>query len=575
MLRCFSVHKALGVIAVTAVALAVVAGSGAAVERKPLLPAQPQAMRGIPPANVALQRALAIFRPRLAEPAFRGLSEDPRGATMALRDLAATKQFLQGRDRRLANAILSRPTDGRQGDYTAPKGDFRRTCPPNVCIHWVTSSRDAPSLTDRNPRNHIPDWIDRTKGVMKTVWSKEISTFGYRKPKPDKPYGGHRGGNPNSKLDIFIQDIGRFGLYGYCTTDDPRRGKRRDVSAYCVFDDDYKRKQFPGIHGVSALKVTAAHEFHHASQFAYDWKEDRALMEGTATNMEADVYGSIHDNYQYFVSSPLRPKNNANNGPWWPVDLFDAQPTDAPYFFHYGSWIFYRFLEEYFGDSNHPSNHRDIAINRQIWTQAKAVTGTNKGGKYSTQAIAAAIAARTDPNTTLPATFRDVFATFGYANARPDLWYRDGALYPRAGSVNRGSFGPGDTNSGTWGMYHFSNDYLLFKTAADALTGTTIDFTLNFPDTSRGSNATIVVLNANGTITVQSAELDSAGDAIVTGVPFDDANVNGVLLVITNDSLRMKQCGSYPLGSPVQFACRGVGRDDLNGYNFSVAVNGP
>ena len=37
-----------------------------------------------------------------------------------------------------------------------------------------------------------------------------------------------------------------------------------------MFDDDFSKKQFPGRHGVAALKVTAAHEFNHAIQFAYD-----------------------------------------------------------------------------------------------------------------------------------------------------------------------------------------------------------------------------------------------------------------------------------------------------------------
>ena len=137
-----------------------------------------------------MQRALAIFRPQLAEPRFRKSARDPRGATIVLRDLAATMSGLTGAERRLAESILARPTDGKGGDYTAPKGDFKRTCPANFCIHWVTSTRDAPSLTDKKPKNGVPDWIDKTKAVMKTVWSKEISNLGYKKPKPDPPFGG-------------------------------------------------------------------------------------------------------------------------------------------------------------------------------------------------------------------------------------------------------------------------------------------------------------------------------------------------------------------------------------------------
>jgi hypothetical protein len=293
---------------------------------------------------------------------------------------------------------------------------------------------------------------------MSEVWTTEIATLGYRKPKADKPTGGHRGGNPNTKLDIFIQDVGNIGVYGYCTTDDPRRSKRRDVSAYCVLDDDYASNQFPApsANGIDALKVTAAHEFHHASQFAYDWKEDRALMEGSATNMEADVYESIHDNYQYLLgASPLHPVNNNNEGPWLPIDLFHASLGSQ-----YGSWIFYRFLEEYFGSPTHPDSDRDPTINRAIWGQAAAVAGTNNGGKYSTQAIRAAIAARGE-------TFDDLFAEFGWANASPENWYTDGALYPTAGFVDRGTVGLTQADNQAWaGMCHFSNDYALRRPAS-------------------------------------------------------------------------------------------------------------
>src|SRR5688572_10211712 len=198
---------------------------------------------------------------------------------MALRDLAAVFDRLSGRDRRLAADILARPTDTGQGNYTAPRADFERRCSTNFCVDWVTSTQDRPNLMDDSPANGIPDWIDNVRLVMAEVWNQEITSLGYRKPKADNPTGGHRGGNPNTKLDVFIPDVGRpsIDIDGYCTTADPRRSKRRDVSGYCVLDDDYSSAQFPApsVNGVEALKVTAGHEFHHASQFAYDWKEDR------------------------------------------------------------------------------------------------------------------------------------------------------------------------------------------------------------------------------------------------------------------------------------------------------------
>ena len=176
----------------------------------------------LPRPEVALERALAIFRPHLADPSYRSQGKvDPRGATVVLRDLAATLRALSPANRRLAESILARPTDGFAGDYTAPKSDFRHKCFANFCVHWVRTTRDAPSLADRNPKNHIPDWIDKVRSVMNFVWQKEVVDYGYGAPKGDGNSGSHRGGNPNSNIDIFIQDVGSQGLYGYCSSDDP------------------------------------------------------------------------------------------------------------------------------------------------------------------------------------------------------------------------------------------------------------------------------------------------------------------------------------------------------------------
>jgi hypothetical protein len=558
------VRRATGVFIVFAAALVLVVGVQAAPKQSRALAGE----RALPAAEVAFERALGYFAPARAERRFvRAAKSDPRGATMALRDLAATFRQLSRADRRLASQILARPTDLGSGNYTAPKANFRKTCTGTpFCVHWVTSTIDAPSPTDDDADGQ-PNWIEDVVGVMTNVWNQEITTLGYKKPKSDSPFGTHRGGNPNSKLDIFIQDVGRpsIGVYGYCTTDDPRRSKRRDVSAYCVLDDDYSASQFPGVTGVDALKVTAAHEFHHASQFAYDWKEDRALMEGTAVNMEADVYPTIHDNFQYFEFSPLRPDNDSSrtstsDGPWWPIDMFDANFGNQ-----YGDWIFYRFLSEYFGSPTHPNLARDPSINRQIWEKAAAVPATNRGGKYSTQAIRSAIAAR-------GASFDDAFAEFGWANASPVNWYSDGALYPTAGYVDRGLFGSTGSDNANRPMFHFSNDYFLFRPGP---TASTIDFDFDFPTTSRGPAATVLTLNLDGSVSHTAVTLATDGTGNVTGVVFDDALVEGVVLVLTNHSTRMEKCGSHSFSESVTFACRGNALDDFfpNGFSWSMEAN--
>ncbi|MEO8290520.1 MAG: MXAN_6640 family putative metalloprotease [Gaiellaceae bacterium] len=544
-------RRAFGVTFVIALTLTAVAGAQTAATAK-TAPRHERA--ALPAAEVALQRALAIFRPALAQPRFRGVARtDPRSATMVLRDLVGRLNELSPADRKVARSILARPTDTGSGNYSVARTYFRHTCPANFCVHWVVSGRDAPSLVDRAPKNRIPDWIDKVKSVMATVWSKEVTTYGYKKPRADGPYGGHRGGNPNSKLDVFIADVGRRGLYGYCTTDDPHFNTQNRLSAYCVLDDDFVRTQFPtGAYGVNALKVTAAHEFNHAIQFAYDYFEDRALMEGTATNMEATVYPTIHDNYQYFQSSPLSRSN-----PWYPIDIFRGSAGSQ----QYGSWIFYRFLAEYFtGVTTTGTFPITTAPNtlfaRQIWENAASPGGTN-GGAYSTEAIEQMIADQGSGD-----TFPDLLRQFGVANAAPTTFYKDGAAFGTAAAQNYSVTTLTAGLAGTvwtyqFEMFHMSTDYAAGSPGVDA---NTVQVAADFPPGIPGLGATVLVFNPGGTLTSQTAITLVNGDGTTAPMTFTEATVGKIVVVVTNGSTSFSNC--YTDSTLPTFSCSGVADDD-------------
>ena len=118
--------------------------------------------------------------------------------------------------------------------------------------------------------------------------------------------------------------------------------------------------------------MTSAHEFHHASQFAYDWAEDAWLMEGTAANIEETVYPAIDDNVFFLhLWSPLtRPSSPLDRG-----GFGDSE---------YGSWIFWRYLQEKIGG--------DPSIVREIWERAdafdpSAAPGDDPPDDYSLEAV--------------------------------------------------------------------------------------------------------------------------------------------------------------------------------------------
>jgi hypothetical protein len=121
-------------------------------------------------------------------------------------------------------------------------------------------------------------------------------------------------------------------------------------------------------------------------------------------------------------------------------------------------------------------------------------------------------------------------------------------------------------------MLHFFNDYFLFTPKPSA---SSINFQLRFPDFDRGSNATVLTLNENGSVSDTAVPLNARGNGSLTGVTFDDALIDGVVLVITNSSLRMTDCGSHAFSEDFTFACRGDARDDFakGGFNYTVTVN--
>ncbi len=77
-----------------------------------------------------------------------------RELTPALAELSARYEALDPAERREADRLLARPTDGAgdpQGDgYTVP--EHAPFCTANFCLHWVTSTADAPDLTDTRRR---------------------------------------------------------------------------------------------------------------------------------------------------------------------------------------------------------------------------------------------------------------------------------------------------------------------------------------------------------------------------------------------------------------------------------------
>jgi hypothetical protein len=496
-------------------------------------------------AEYALQRARSLFQLAAVRARFGDVARaGPHDATLILRDLALRLNELSGRERSLARGLLARPDGGGVPigiGWTVPKAPASPDCNADMCLHWVATSGDAPQPADGDS-DGIPDWVELTRSTLENVWSQEIDAYGYREPLPD---GTSTNDGGDDRLDIYLDDLGSDGVFGYCTSDDPNTQDPQvfAVSAYCVLDNDYAAVQY----GTSQtpeefLQVTSAHEFNHASQFAYDWLDDFWLLEGGATNTERSVYPAVKDNINFLRDfSPL-------SRPALPLDRGGTGDSE------YGSWIFWRFLEEklYGGDPT---------VVRRVWERADASTPFAPDD-YSLLAVRNVLAADGE-------SFPEAFARFGVANRLRD--YEDGSLYPPTPTHGVFGLGPSSTSTGwrTTQLNHLTTRFFAF-TLGTNLRSPTAKLRLRLDLTQYGSAATAIVFYKSGLVEVRRLALDAQKNGSFL-LPFGRGQVGRVELVLSNGSSRTS---CWADDEAPFYSCFGTPRDDGRRYLFNATLAG-
>jgi hypothetical protein len=524
----------------------------------------------------ALERVRSLFRPRSVQARYGRVAPAPtHDVTLLMRDLAIRVSMLSGRERRSAERVLARPTDGsnpfRSAAYGSAKAKHKCSGRTPLCFFWAANGRHAPSSKDGNG-NGTPDWVETTIDEFENVWDGEVTTLGFRAPKSDSRSQNH---GPNGKTDIYLADVGGEQVYGYCTTDDPHsaylhsyRYPYADVSAYCVVDEDFARSQFPAKDPRTNLQVTAAHEFFHAIQFAYDFYEDAWLMEGTAASMEDEIYDDADDNYQYLAASPLAQPNV-------PVDRSSNNFFKPSFLNRYGAWIFWRFMTEYL----ERSGARDPSVIREVWKHADSSRRKKFGDQYSLQAAVAVTKAHGE-------NFRQLFGDFGVLNYVSDSFYEEGAAYlqsldaqcaspdapcsvseeGRPPFTARFALGPNQTTGKQIDeIDHLATSYVRFAPNG-ASTTAVLDVKLNAPPPSQGASSTLIVFDSSDVPTFYPFDLDDNGNATLT-VPFGGASK--AVLVMSNGSTKMR-CGQQK--PRVTTSCQGVPRHDNADYAYTATL---
>ncbi|KQW49030.1 hypothetical protein ASC77_10005 [Nocardioides sp. Root1257] len=450
-------------------------------------------------------------------------TDDGRDLTLALRDLRLRQADLPSGERARAAALLSRPptSEGWADEVWSDFGSVR--------VHWDNGTVS-------------PDYINQV-GAIATHVLDTYQTAGYRAPKSDGTVGG------DAKLDVYITDLG-VGLYGYCNTDHapPSKGPY-DTPAYCTFSSDYSWAG--GQTALDNLRVTAAHELFHATQFAYDYEEDAWFMEATATWAEDEVYDDIDDNRQYLSQSPMRQ-------PRKPLDQFLSCYSCAPR--QYGEWIFFRYLTERF-----PQAQGGLpVIMRRLWQRVDASSGGPDN--YSIQAVARELASRkTD--------LRHVYAQFGDANRRPSRTYEEGRFYRAAGAAKSWTFTP-RKHSTPWQRLlidHLSTGTVQVKPSA-ALRGKRLRIDLALPRPKTGAAAVVTRYDKSGRSKATFVRLSKAGNARVV-VPFSGRTTTRVDVTLSNAGIRYR-CWTAQADDPVHYSCSGRPKDNNAPMRYRLSTIG-
>jgi hypothetical protein len=215
-------------------------------------------------------------------------------------------------------------------------------------IHFDTTGHNAVPMND-DDKNGNSDFVDSALIFIDYVYDVEVNQMHYLKPKTDNGVGS------SDAYDIYLVNIGDGGdqgegLYGYTDAEDEYSStfNRPKFTSYIVIDNDFSQRDSTNQNGkkyrtfndtgYTALKITLAHEYHHAVQFAYgqDYTSP-SLNEMTSTWMEIRLVPYTKDYLQYVRSLFREPRS-------WPFGNGIAETG-------YRYSIFGEYLHTNFGDS--------------------------------------------------------------------------------------------------------------------------------------------------------------------------------------------------------------------------------
>ncbi len=338
------------------------------------------------------------------------------------------------------SGLLVRPE--RQTSRLSPSKRFR--------VHYDTSGVHTPAMITstgipmQKPGTH-EQYVDSVAAIFDQVWRLQVEQLGYAPPPSDNGQGG------GNEYDIYIGDLGTgtFGQTSWTLNDAIPGGPTQRYSTFIEVDNDYLGYRTPGLNG---LRVTAAHEFHHAVQIGTTgiWstvpRYDFYFYELSAVWMEDVVFDDVND-YLFDLPSFFHGFRELQTQRSYPFTSYGLAT-----YFGYERSVFAHFLARRFGTD----------VMREIWEGMRSVP---------------VLATLERVLKTKGADLATEFALFGvwnfYTADRADTlrYYPEGHLYPRL-LPNITSSYTGTTTMVASSAYPLSLQSVQFHLSSDTITAT-------------------------------------------------------------------------------------------------------
>ncbi|MBN1398080.1 MAG: hypothetical protein JXA06_08640 [Bacteroidetes bacterium] len=341
---------------------------------------------------------------------------------------------------------------------------------------YDTTGLNEPALLDGN-YNRIPgtyeEYIDSLGRIFNEVYHVEVELLNYEAPPFEQGESHYR---------VFVTDMSSYpGAYG-CTDWDynlPPLNSDGAAPRYPCFIELHKDFSEYQTKGMDAVRVTAAHEFHHVVQIgSYGFRDGEIpIHEITSTWMEDVVYPEVNDYLNYLK------------------DYFEYFSNGLSFnycdFSHLGyeRCIWAHFLEKRFD--------RDII--REMWNEMRTLTF-----------LSSADAVLSNRGSDLRTEFSE-FTRWNYYTAdRADLinYYPEGDRYPRFQPLKQCKF---ISISGTAGgdVFALSSSYYEFIFAADTVTAMVSNVDVNAAIQKNGMTRRVDVVCSSNIPSLPYQEFDN------------------------------------------------------------------